>query len=233
MEAIILAGGLGTRLRQEVPDLPKPMAPIAGKPFLECLLVNLAAKGFTKIIISVGYLSNKISDYFGDNYSGLALVYVVEQYPLGTGGAIRKALQHCTEEYVFVFNGDTYIDLDIAKIKQLLLNIDSPIVVVRQVPDTDRYGRIEVNDEGCISSFSEKGISGIGLINAGCYVLPRNALNDFPEDKPFSLELEYLKKNVNTQKISAFVSQGYFIDIGIPEDYMSAQTELPKVFNWQ
>jgi D-glycero-alpha-D-manno-heptose 1-phosphate guanylyltransferase len=231
MEAIILAGGLGTRLRQEVPDLPKPMAPIAGKPFLEYLLADMAVKGFTKVIISVGYMANKISDYFGDNYLGLDLVYVVEQNLLGTGGGIRKALQQCTEDYVFVFNGDTYIDLDIVKIKQLWQRVKHPIVVVRQVPDTDRYGRIEVDAGGYISSFSEKGIEGKGLINAGCYVLPRNALDDFPEEKPFSLELEYLKKSVSTMKISAFVSQGYFIDIGIPEDYLRAQNQLPKAFN--
>ncbi len=231
MEAIILAGGLGTRLKQEVPDLPKPMAPIAGKPFLEYLLVDMAAKGFTKIIISVGYLANKIIDYFGDKFLGLDLVYVVEQSPLGTGGGIRKGLLQCAEDYIFIFNGDTYIELDALKVKQRWQQVNCPIMVVRQVPDTRRYGRIEVDAKGYVSSFSEKGIMGEGLINAGCYVLPRNALDSFTENKPFSLELDYLSKSVGTMKISTFVSHGYFIDIGVPEDYKRAQIQFPKVFN--
>lgn len=228
MEAIILAGGFGTRLKEEVPDLPKPMAPIAGKPFLEYLLTGLAQKGFSRVIISLGYLADKITGYFGDQFSGMELAYVIEDIPLGTGGGIRKALQGCRENHAYIFNGDTYLNLETDKLILLWNRHHQPIVVVREIENTARYGRIETDLSGYITAFTEKGSAGKGLINAGCYVLPRNALEAFPLDSNFSLENDYLKKNVSRQKIMTFISQGYFIDIGIPEDFKRAQSELPR-----
>ncbi len=113
MEAIVLAGGFGTRLRQVVPDLPKPMAPIAGRPFLEILLLSLYQKGFSRVVLSLGFMAEKIIAHFGDRYVGMDLVYAVEHHPLGTGGAIRVALAQCASDHVFVFNGDTYLDLEV------------------------------------------------------------------------------------------------------------------------
>ena len=225
MEAIVLAGGFGTRLRQVVPDLPKPMAPIAGRPFLEILLSSLTQKGFTRIVLSLGFMSEKIIRHFGNSYLGMQLVYEVESQPLGTGGAIRAALAHCVTDHVFVFNGDTYLDLEVEELERMWQAAHNPVIVVRQVPDTARFGRVEILD-GRITAFLEKGMSGPGLINAGCYVLPKDALDDFPFGLPFSLETEFFIKYLECLRFDGFVTHGRFIDIGVPETYALAQMEL-------
>ncbi|MBC7204204.1 MAG: NTP transferase domain-containing protein, partial [Pusillimonas sp.] len=142
MEAIILAGGFGTRLRTVVPDLPKPMARVAGKPFLEILLKSLAQKGFKRVVLSLGYKANVIVSHFGNEFQGLTLKHAVEEHPLGTGGAIRLALSHCMNDRVFVFNGDTFLDLECELVEQLWQRNHRPIIVGRTVPDTSRYGRL-------------------------------------------------------------------------------------------
>ena len=225
MEAIVLAGGFGTRLRQAVADVPKPMAPVAGRPFLEIVLNSLAQKGFTRVILSLGFMAEKISDYFGTRFVGLDLAYVVEGEPLGTGGATRLAVEACTQNHVFVFNGDTYLDLEVQSLEQQWQANRNPIVVGRQVPDTTRYGRLLV-DGGRITSFAEKGIAGPGLINAGCYVLATDALARFPVNYPFSFETNYFVPEVARTTVEVFETEGVFIDIGIPEDYVRAQTLL-------
>lgn len=225
MEAVILAGGFGTRLRGIVSDLPKPMAPVAGRPFLEILLSSLAKKGFKRAVLSVGYMADKISSHFGGHYAGIELIYEVEQEPLGTGGAIRAALERCTSDHVFVFNGDTYLDVEADQLEKLWQSKRSPLIVVREVPDTARFGRVDLEGQK-VSAFREKGISGPGLVNAGCYVLPKDALNAFPVNTNFSIETEYLSKEFNRIGLYGFITHGYFIDIGVPEDYLRAQTEL-------
>ncbi len=225
MEAIVLAGGFGTRLRQVVADVPKPMAPIAGRPFLEILLGSLAQKSFSQVVLSLGFMAEKISGYFGPRFAGLDLAYVVEDKPLGTGGATRLAAAACTQDHVFVFNGDTYLDLEVDLLERQWQAKRHPIVVGRQVPDTMRYGRLVV-DGNCITSFAEKGITGPGLINAGCYVLAMDALTRFPLNQPFSIETDYLVPEVARATVEVFVTEGMFIDIGIPEDYVRAQTLL-------
>lgn len=225
MEAIVLAGGFGTRLRQVVADVPKPMAPIAGRPFLEILLGSLERKGFARVVLSLGFMAEKISDHFGARFAAMDVAYVVEDAPLGTGGAIRLALEACTQDHVFVFNGDTYLDLEVQSLEQRWQAKRHQVVVGRQVPDTTRYGRLVV-DGGCITGFAEKGISGPGLINAGCYVLAADALARFPLNQPFSIETDYLVPEVTSGTVDVFVTEGMFIDIGIPEDYARAQTLL-------
>lgn len=227
LEGIILAGGFGTRLQKVVPDLPKPMAPIAGKPFLEILLNSLSEKGFSKIILSLGYLADKIISHFGEEFQGIKLTYVVEKEPLGTGGAIRLAMEKTTANHQFIFNGDTYLDLEIDAVEKLWQQNLSAIIVGREVADTARYGRLIV-ENGKVSGFSEKGISGRGLINAGCYVLAKNQLDSFPINKTFSLETDYLAEIVKASPIDLFVTTGDFIDIGIPEDFERAQTLLKE-----
>ena len=138
MEAIVLAGGFGTRLKEVVPDLPKPMAPVAGRPFLEILLSMLAGKGFTRVVLSLGFMSEKIISHFGDNYLGMDLIYEVERQPLGTGGAIRAALARCEEDHAFIFNGDTYLELEVDELEKLWQRNNNPVIVVREVPDTAR-----------------------------------------------------------------------------------------------
>jgi D-glycero-alpha-D-manno-heptose 1-phosphate guanylyltransferase len=223
MEAIILAGGLGTRLRDVVPDLPKPMAPVAGRPFLEILLNSLALKGFNRVVLSLGYMAEKISTYFGSRFANIELCYAIEDYPLGTGGAVRLALSKCQNEHVYIFNGDTYLDLDIDKAEQLWQQYHRPIIVGCMVPDAKRYGRL-MTHEGQVIGFSEKGTAGYHLINAGCYVFYRHQLDHFELNKSFSLEKDYLSYAVKQIRMPVFVANGVFIDIGVPEDYAKVQS---------
>lgn len=225
MEAIVLAGGFGTRLRQVVADVPKPMAPIAGRPFLEILLGELAQKGFSRVVLSLGFMAEKISGHFGARFAGLDITYVVEDTPLGTGGATRLASTACAQDHVFVFNGDTYLDLEVDLLERQWQAKRHPIVVGRQVPDTTRYGRLVVDGDR-VTSFAEKGIAGPGLINAGCYLLATDALAQFPLNQPFSIETDYLVPEVARAMVEVFVTEGVFIDIGIPEDYARAQALL-------
>lgn len=225
MEAIVLAGGFGTRLRQVVADVPKPMAPIAGRPFLEILLGSLARKGFHRVILSLGFMAEKISSHFGANFSGMDLVYVVEDQPLGTGGGGRLAMEQAMADHVFVFNGDTFLDLEVDQVERQWAAHQRALIVGREVPDTARYGRLLVAD-GMAAGFTAKGVVGPGLINAGCYVLRRRQLDGFAVGTAFSLETDYLAHAVVAQEFDVFVTQRRFIDIGVPEDFLRAQTEL-------
>ncbi|WP_431482880.1 nucleotidyltransferase family protein [Pseudomonas solani] len=226
MEAIVLAGGFGTRLRQIVADVPKPMAPVAGRPFLETLLSSLAQKGFSRVVLSLGFMAEKISGHFGPQFAGLDLAYVVEDTPLGTGGATKLAMTSCTQDHVFVFNGDTFLDLEVELLERQWQAKQCPIVVGRQVPDTTRYGRLLVVEGRRVANFAEKGVAGLGLINAGCYVLATDALAGFSPNRPFSIETDYLMPEIEHSTVEVFITEGTFIDIGIPEDYLRAQTLL-------
>jgi D-glycero-alpha-D-manno-heptose 1-phosphate guanylyltransferase len=228
MEAIVLAGGLGTRLTQVVPNLPKAMAPVAGRPFLEILLSMLAQKGFKRVVLSLGFKAENIIKHFGESYAGMTLLHEVETHPLGTGGAIRTALARCVYDHVFVFNGDTYLNLEVDELDCLWQSRRHPVIVVRKVSDTARFGRVEMCN-GRIEAFLEKGVSGPGLINAGCYVLPKAALDSFPFGKPFSIEAEYFMRQMQNIWFDGFVTHGRFIDIGVPDDYEIAQTLLAEL----
>jgi D-glycero-alpha-D-manno-heptose 1-phosphate guanylyltransferase len=228
MEAIVLAGGLGTRLREVLPDLPKPMAPVAGRPFLEILLRSLVNKGFERAILSLGFMAEKISRYFGDQFEGMQLSYVVEDHPLGTGGAVRLALSSCQLDHAFIFNGDTFLDLEVDAVERLWHDFHHPIIVGRSVQNTARYGRL-LMAEGRVTGFSEKGMTGQGLINAGCYVLNRGQLDHFELNEVFSLETDFLARAVHQMPVEIFLTEGLFIDIGIPSDYALAQTLLAEI----
>lgn len=225
MEAIVLAGGLGTRLREVVPDVPKPMAPVAGKPFLEILLRDLARKGFKRVVLSLGYKAETILAHFGERFSGMDIVYTVEDAPVGTGGAVRLGMSQCLGDHVFIFNGDTFLDLEADALERLWQQHRHPIIVAREVPDTARYGRLLV-ESGRVKVFTEKGVGGPGLINAGCYVLGAGQLDAWPLSTPFSLEADYLASAVKTGPVEVFETRGLFIDIGVPEDYRRAQKLL-------
>jgi len=225
MEAIVLAGGFGTRLKHVIPDLPKPMAPVAGRPFLEILLSLLARNGFRRVVLSLGYMADKVVAHFGSHYAGMELVYEIEQTPLGTGGAVRQALAQCSDDHVFVFNGDTYLDLEIADVEAHWQGHHEPIIVARELLDTARYGRLDTAN-GRVLGMIEKGVAGPGLINAGCYVFPTNILDAYPAGQPFSLEADFLANAMSARRFDLFITNGHFIDIGVPEDYIRAQIEL-------
>ncbi|WP_415945548.1 nucleotidyltransferase family protein [Selenomonas montiformis] len=224
-EAIVLAGGFGTRLRQVVSDVPKPMAPMdeKGTPFLAFVLDTLAAQGITHVVLSVGYLASVIQEYFGAAYNGMRLSYVREDSPLGTGGAVKKALQACQHDVVFVLNGDTYFDVDLVAMKKEHLRSKADFTLAaREMHDFDRYGALEIDKQGRILRFGEKKYCAAGFINGGVYCLQRNLLDDV-QPEVFSLEKDFLEKEIEQVHVQAYPSAGYFIDIGIPEDYQKAR----------
>lgn len=228
MKAIILAGGFGTRLRFVVSDVPKPLASIAGRPFLAWLIDSLAAQGVTHVTLSVHHQWEKIRDYFTANPFPVPIEYAVEPTALGTGGAMKFALGTSTEP-TLVLNGDSYVKADIrALYKQHLENNAALSMVLRKVPDSGRYGTVETQGD-IITAFGEGKAGESGLINAGVYVLnPALFQENLPE--AFSFERDYLPPRLGTLKPRAFIAEDYFIDIGIPEDYARAQVELPALF---
>lgn len=227
--AIVLAGGFGTRLQKVVSELPKPMAPVAGKPFLQYVLDYLGKQGIDTAILAVGYLRNTIIEYFGDEYNGLIIKYSAEDEPLGTGGAIKQACAMADGENVFVINGDTFFDVDLAQLFRFHISNQALLsVALKRMEKFDRYGTVEINDRNKITGFREKEYLDEGLINGGVYCLNKNI---FPDSIPqkFSFETEILEKEIKTGKIFGLESKGYFIDIGIPEDYEKAQTDFIDV----
>ena len=229
-EAIVLAGGFGTRLRTVVNDVPKPMAPVAGRPFLEYLLDRLVRQGYRHVVLSTGYLHEKVEAHFGSRYGDLLLDYARETDPLGTGGAMVNALQYCNENQVTVLNGDTLFDIDHERLIRFSEEKGSPLtVVLRQVEDSGRYGSVETDASGRITAFREKDPSaGRGLINGGIYRVHRSLFNGFAVGQTFSFEKELMQKSYRENAFYAYADGAYFIDIGIPEDYSRAQKELTE-----
>lgn len=228
MEAVILAGGLGTRLRSVVSDVPKCMAPVAGKPFLWHLLRYLSASGVTRVVLSVGYLREVIFDWV-DKYGGefpLEYLYAVEEQPLGTGGGIRLALGKCSQENVLVVNGDTFFDVNISDFVQRHKACGAPIsLALKPMENFDRYGAVELDGER-VRAFREKCHCVRGAINGGVYCIARSALDLSGLPEKFSFEKDVLEPMAMRRSVCGFEQQGYFIDIGIPEDYSRAQREM-------
>jgi len=231
MKAIILAGGFGTRLRERVPNLPKPMAPVAGRPFLEYLLDRLISSGINEVIISVGYRSKAIINHFGNSYRNIQIDYSIESEPLGTGGAIIHALRknNGKSESVIVLNGDTLLNINFSEFIDLYTISQFQIaIVLKKVTDVSRYGAVLISNDK-ITGFIEKGKVGAGLINAGVYILNQDIFKHFDLPRKFSFEADLLQKYCAELSPTAFSTESYFIDIGIPSDYERAQLELPKL----
>lgn len=223
MEAIVLAGGFGTRLSHIISDVPKPMAPIHDIPFLQYLFDYLVDNKVERVILAVGYKAEVIKAYFGASYRSLALEYSMEDSPLGTGGAIKKAISLCKEKDIFIINGDTYFNVDLKQMGEFHKSNKSVLTVaVKQMQNFDRYGTVVIKDN-YIEQFEEKKPTAEGKINGGIYCIRRDVL-DRVDLEQFSFEKIVLESDLVT--IMAFESDGYFIDIGIPEDYFLAQ----KVF---
>lgn len=235
MEVIILAGGLGTRLRSEVKDVPKCMAPVAGKPFLWYLLTYLRRYPVSRVILSVGYLREVIKDWIAANGSQFPyeIGYAVEEVPLGTGGGIRLALDKCRDENVVVLNGDTFFDVGLDRF--MGAHVDSPAsitIAMKPMRDFDRYGRVIVDEtDGRIKRFCEKEPCAEGLINGGVYAISRKHLDLSELPEKFSFEKEVLESESARGNVYGYISDGYFIDIGIPEDYHKADREFPQLFD--
>jgi D-glycero-alpha-D-manno-heptose 1-phosphate guanylyltransferase len=227
-EAVVLAGGFGTRIRSVVSDVPKPLAPIRGRPFLAYLLDLLSAQGFKKVVLATGYMGDLVAKTMGDRWEGMCLRYSHEDVPLGTGGAIARAAAQIDGNAFFAINGDTYVRLDYQAFDAFVVKTDSTLgIALTHVPDVARYGAVKVA-EGCAIGFTEKGVSGPGYINAGVYRIDRQSMDKLSGKGNFSFETEVLVPAVSRHGIAAFTNTRHFIDIGVPEDYQRAQDELCK-----
>ena len=226
MRAIVLAGGFGTRLREKVPNLPKPMAPVAGRPFIEYVLDRLISGGVSEIILSVGYMADIIKSHFGNFYKNIPVSYAVEDEPLGTGGAIVHAVAGKDSDPVLVLNGDTYLDIDYAELVRWYGQTSGKsAMVLKKVPDVSRYGSVQVSDDQVVG-FLEKGKAGAGLINAGVYIIRPEVFETYGLSGKFSFESDFLQKYCLDLSPDAYITNAYFIDIGIPEDYESAREKF-------
>ena len=221
-EAIVLAGGFGTRLRGIVDDVPKPLAPVAGRPFLGWLLDRLAASGMRRCILATGSLSDVIERRIGAQWQGMQVVYSVESEPLGTGGAIRLAANRLLGDSAHVLNGDTWLEYDPVALEAAAHEAHAPMAIaLARVDDVARYGAVDIAD-GRVAAFREKGEAGPGWINAGCYFLGTDALAALPTGA-FSFEHAVLQPRTAAGEVAAFTATAGFIDIGVPEDYRRAQ----------
>lgn len=224
IQAIILAGGLGTRLRSVVQDVPKPLAPVNGHPFIHHLLQRLPMNRLERIVLSVGYQHQKIQAYLGSEFKGVELAYAIEEEPLGTGGGIKMAMGLCTSDMVLILNGDSFVELDLdAMLAQHREQGSELTIAVHRMKDPFRYGCVDFDANNRITAFLEKDPHrGEGYINAGVYLMNRSLLAQMPGDR-FSFETDFLEKGLDRIRCHAFETQGTFIDIGIPEDYERAQ----------
>jgi D-glycero-alpha-D-manno-heptose 1-phosphate guanylyltransferase len=226
-EAIILAGGLGTRLRDAVPDLPKCMAPVNGKPFIFFLVKHLEQQGIKHFIFSLGFRSEAFIQYLSELLPSGNYELAIETEPLGTGGAIQFAGSYARVENVLVVNGDSLFKADLALLAEFHEAHNSYCTLaLKPMQDFDRFGSVELNEDDSIASFQEKKHYEEGLINGGVYIvnIKRFLQEVFPER--FSFETDYLQTYYVHGKIYGMIQDAYFIDIGIPEDYLRAQKEL-------
>jgi len=223
MEAVVLAGGFGTRLQSVVSDVPKPMAPVNEKPFLEYILKYLKKNSITRVILSVGYKWEVIQNHFGNDFEGIELIYSVEDEPLGTGGAIKKALQFVQNKQVYIINGDTLFNISLNALK--LQNNSKLQLSLKNLKDFDRYGCVESDNNGYVTTFCEKSYKKEGNINGGIYLMASDIFDSFQLNDKFSFE-EFMEKNFKNINSTVRIFDDYFIDIGIPKDYEKVQKEI-------
>lgn len=230
--AIILAGGLGTRLRSEVPDLPKCMAPVNGQPFLAFVIGYLQKEGVKHFVFSLGYKSDVVIEYINHNYPQLHKTFVVEDEPLGTGGALQLAVSGLKDKHVVVVNGDTLFNVDIAQMYTRHVSKKSDCTIaLKRLQNFSRYGTVEVNKDHRILKFQEKKPCKDGYINGGIYMLNLKVLQHNKLQPPFSFEKEFLEAKVENLGFYGYKSNSYFIDIGIPEDYKKFTAHSKTVLN--
>ena len=220
---MILAGGLGTRLRAAVNDRPKVLALVAGRPFLTYLLDRLAHLGVEETILLVGYAADQIRGTIGSDHAGMRITYSEETAPLGTAGAVRLALPLLRHERFLLFNGDSFCDVDLPRFTGVHGLSEGIGLVLTRVDDASRYGQVQFEPDGRISRFEEKGgQQSAGWISAGIYLLTRQRLASIPPDQPVSLERDLLPGWVKEGHLWGFPG-GRFIDIGTPESYAEAE----------
>jgi NDP-sugar pyrophosphorylase family protein len=220
--ALVLVGGRGLRLRPVVPNLPKVLAEVKNRPFLMYLLDQIAATPIRKVVLCTGYRGDAIRHRIGDSYRGLRIFYSRENRPLGTGGALRKALTVVAADHLLVMNGDSYCGVDIGKFWEWYQKRQADVaLVLARVQDGNRYGTVELGSDDRITGFSEKTGRREGWINAGVYLMKFSLLQALPEDTPFSIEYDLFPQWV-TRRFFGYKNRHRFIDIGTPEAYAQA-----------
>ena len=224
MEAIILAGGMGTRLRKVIPDIAKPMAPVGDKPFLYYLFDWIRRYPVDKVIVSAGYKAESIIEYFGNSVFDIPLEYVIDEKPLGTGGAVKYASEKITGNDVLILNGDTWFPVDINKLLEFHTRTESLFsIALKRMYDIDRYGTVELEGNK-ILKFNEKKFCTDGLINGGIYLADRQFIESWQMPEVFSLEKDILEKAAGKSILKGMIFDDPFLDIGIPENYSKANT---------
>jgi D-glycero-alpha-D-manno-heptose 1-phosphate guanylyltransferase len=228
-EAIVLAGGLGTRLKSVIADLPKSLAPVAGRPFLAYLLDHAKKQGIDKFIFALGYKTELIETFVRKYLPEESYSFSIEKEPLGTGGAIYKACKQVSASDTIVLNADTFFGIQYSQLAGLHEQRKAACTLaLKPMKDFDRYGAVNTDEKNIVRGFSEKKYQSTGKINGGVYALGTESFlqKSFPDI--FSFEKDYLEKECTKGNILGLVSDAYFIDIGVPEDYKRAQTELPE-----
>jgi D-glycero-alpha-D-manno-heptose 1-phosphate guanylyltransferase len=228
-EAIILAGGFGTRLQAVLPDMPKPLAPVRGLPFIHYILRWLEESGVKRVIACTGYLAGKMEAGFRSYAGRLEMTFLREDSPLGTGGAIYRALREAGKDGAFALNGDTYFPADLSLFEREAKRIGGPLAIaLRRVSDVSRYGAMDLDGER-ILAMNEKGRSGPGLVNAGLYLLPADLCQKFPMPDVFSWEMDLMQPKAPLLGAAGVALNAPFLDIGTPESYGKAETILPSL----
>lgn len=226
-ECIILAGGLGTRLQSVVSDVPKCMAEVAGKPFLSYLFDYAKKQQFDHLILSLGYKSEVVLQWLEGKSHPFRISYVVENSPLGTGGAIKLAFEKVETDKAFIFNGDTFFDINTTQLEDFHKEKNAMIsLALKPMTDFDRYGSVDLDKEERIIRFNEKQYCAKGLINGGVYVINKNIFQTLSLPEKFSFEKDVMEMYINHIPFYGSVQDGYFIDIGIPSDFAKANQDF-------
>lgn len=234
MEIIILAGGFGTRLKSVVEEQPKCLAPINGKPFLQYLFTILEKQGVAHVILALGYKHQMVIDWLKTKAFTFKVSWVIESTPLGTGGALKLALNKSRNKDIYLMNGDTLFDISLKDLNDFEAEKPSVNIALRKVKDSGRYGAVEISDSNEILKFSEKSPMMVseGLINGGIYFLHnmKSIINNMPDIFSFEKDILTLSPDVqHDYQLMGKEYHAYFLDIGIPEDYQTAQTTFQNL----
>jgi NDP-sugar pyrophosphorylase family protein len=226
--AAILAGGLGTRLRAVVPDRPKVLALVHGRPYISYLLDRLAEAGIRRTVLLTGYRAEDIERALGERHGDMRLVHSKEPTALGTGGALRHGLAGFSSSLILLLNGDSWCNVDLAGFFAFHRRAGADLsMVAAQTDDPARYGMLQIGDTGRVEHFDEKQAGTEGWINAGIYLLRRGLIESIAADMPFSLERDLLPQWLTYKQVFAYRHHGRFLDIGTPEAYAAAELLIP------
>ena len=232
MQALILAGGFGTRLKTVVSEVPKPLAPIANKPFLYWLIKYLLHQGVTDFVFSLGYLHKQVEDFLEKEFNDVKYSCIIEKEPLGTGGAIKLCLEKSISEDVLIFNGDTFFNLNLKEfVAAFHTNKADCSIALTPMENFDRYGSVTIDEQNIIKQFNEKKYCESGFINTGTIIFKKSVYLEKTKHLPnnFSFEKDFLEPSMQSIKVTGFIANEYFVDIGIPEDYYKANEELENI----